>query len=375
MGVYKGMKKVVKFGGSSLASAEQFKKVGAIIRQEESRRYVVPSAPGKRFSGDTKVTDMLYSCYHLAIQEEDFDEQLDAIKARYQEIIDGLKLDLSLDQEFKVIRENFSKKVGRDYAASRGEYLNGMIMAAYLGYEFIDAAEVIFFNEKGGFDFNGLETLLLESEEFLGIMATNKTEPTVITVGTEISSNGSTETPKPEEPVVPEKTNYIIPDSIKDAIDSTVIKPVTGTGVVNKPLILDITGASLSDVKSMFEKLSNFTVSVSMLKTRSNEVQYSVLLTSANESISLILTVDTNQSDVISYLNSFIKDTSKPDDSKPETPKPEENTNSTTQSSTTTNKPATGYTLMGWMTLGVFSTLLGFVSYIKRNKNDKKQVK
>ena len=77
------MKKVVKFGGSSLASAEQFKKVGAIIRQEESRRYVVPSAPGKRFSGDTKVTDMLYSCYHLAIQEEDFDEQLDAIKARY----------------------------------------------------------------------------------------------------------------------------------------------------------------------------------------------------------------------------------------------------------------------------------------------------
>ena len=83
MEVYKGMKKVVKFGGSSLASAEQFKKVGAIIRQEESRRYVVPSAPGKRFSGDTKVTDMLYSCYHLAIQEEDFDEQLDASERLY----------------------------------------------------------------------------------------------------------------------------------------------------------------------------------------------------------------------------------------------------------------------------------------------------
>lgn len=162
MEVYKRMKKVVKFGGSSLASAEQFKKVGAIIRQEESRRYVVPSAPGKRFSGDTKVTDMLYSCYHLAIQEEDFDEQLDAIKARYQEIIDGLKLDLSLDQEFKVIRENFSKKVGRDYAASRGEYLNGMIMAAYLGYEFIDAAEVIFFNEKGGFDADKTQKILSE---------------------------------------------------------------------------------------------------------------------------------------------------------------------------------------------------------------------
>mgnify|MGYP004668103757 FL=1 len=105
---------------------------------------------------------MLYSCYHLAIQEEDFDKQLDAIQARYQEIIDGLKLDLSLDQEFKVIRENFSKKVGRDYAASRGEYLNGMIMAAYLGYEFIDAAEVIFFNEKGGFDADKTQKILSE---------------------------------------------------------------------------------------------------------------------------------------------------------------------------------------------------------------------
>lgn len=271
------------------------------------------------------------------------------------------------------------KLTGQSSLASETNYLDGKNIngesVPSSWFENVDMKNYPTINEKGGFDFNGLETLLLESEEFLGIMATNKTEPTVITVGTEISSNGSTETPKPEEPVVPEKPNYIIPDSIKDAIDSTVIKPVTGTGVVNKPLILDITGASLSDVKSMFEKLSNFTVSVSMLKTRSNEVQYSVLLTSANESISLILTVDTNQSDVISYLNSFIKDTSKPDDSKPETPKPEENTNSTTQSSTTTNKPATGYTLMGWMTLGVFSTLLGFVSYIKRNKNDKKQVK
>ena len=77
------MKKVVKFGGSSLASAEQFKKVGNIIRKEESRRYVIPSAPGKRTPDDTKVTDMLYSCYHLAIQEEDFDEQLDVSEHLY----------------------------------------------------------------------------------------------------------------------------------------------------------------------------------------------------------------------------------------------------------------------------------------------------
>ncbi len=146
------MKKIVKFGGSSLASAEQFKKVGDIIRADESRRYVVPSAPGKRFSGDTKVTDMLYTCYNAAIREKKFISQLEEIQARYNEIIEGLGLDLSLDAEFSKIRENFGKKVGRDYAASRGEYLNGIIMANYLGYEFIDAADVIFFDETGHFD-------------------------------------------------------------------------------------------------------------------------------------------------------------------------------------------------------------------------------
>ena len=141
------MKKVVKFGGSSLASAEQFEKVGKIIRADKSRCYVVPSAPGKRNSKDTKVTDMLYNTYALAESDDAFDKELDAIKARYQEIIDGLKLKLSLDKEFEVIRENFKKKAGSDYAASRGEFLNGIIMANYLGYEFIDAAEVIFFDE------------------------------------------------------------------------------------------------------------------------------------------------------------------------------------------------------------------------------------
>jgi len=146
------MKKVVKFGGSSLASAEQFKKVGDIIHADESRRYVVPSAPGKRFNGDTKVTDMLYTCYAAAEHCADFSRKLDAIKARYQEIIDGLELDLSLDDEFEIIRANFEAKAGKDYAASRGEYLNGIIMAKYLGYEFVDAAEVIRFKEDGSFD-------------------------------------------------------------------------------------------------------------------------------------------------------------------------------------------------------------------------------
>lgn len=156
------MKKVVKFGGSSLASAGQFKKAARIIRADKTRIYVVPSAPGKRFSSDTKVTDMLYSCYGVAIREKDFTEQMDAIKARYQEIIDGLKLSISLEDEFKTIRKNFGKKIGRDYAASRGEYLNGKIMAAYLGFEFIDAAEVVRFDAGRNFDEEATNKLLSE---------------------------------------------------------------------------------------------------------------------------------------------------------------------------------------------------------------------
>lgn len=146
------MKKVVKFGGSSLASAEQFKKVGSIIRKEEARRYVVPSAPGKRFSADTKVTDLLYKCYDLAEADEDFEAVLTEIRARYDDIINGLELDLSLDEEFDKIRANFRAKAGSDYAASRGEYLNGIVMAKYLDYTFLDAADYITFKPDGHFD-------------------------------------------------------------------------------------------------------------------------------------------------------------------------------------------------------------------------------
>ena len=144
------MKKVVKFGGSSLASAEQFKKVGAIIQADESRVYVIPSAPGKRFSDDTKVTDMLLHVYQTACEGKDIDDEIKAIKARYDEIIEGLGLsDFSLDSDFEVIAKTLREEPEKDYAASRGEYLNGKIMAAYLGIQFIDAAEVIFFNEEG----------------------------------------------------------------------------------------------------------------------------------------------------------------------------------------------------------------------------------
>ena len=145
------MIKVVKFGGSSLASAEQFEKVGNIIKADPDRKYVVPSAPGKRFGNDTKVTDMLYKCYELAEKNADFSEMLSKIKARYDEIIKGLNLKTDLAHEFKTIEENFKNKAGVQYAASRGEYLNGILMAEYLGYTFLDAASVILFDEKGNF--------------------------------------------------------------------------------------------------------------------------------------------------------------------------------------------------------------------------------
>ncbi len=156
------MIKVVKFGGSSLANAEQFKKVGAIIRSEEARRYVVPSAPGKRDSKDTKVTDMLYHCYDMAVAEEDITKALDDIKKRYMEIIEGLNLSMSLDKEFEQIAVDFKAKKGSDYAASRGEYLNGLIMAEYLGFEFIDAKDVIFFDNNGVFDADKTDAVLIE---------------------------------------------------------------------------------------------------------------------------------------------------------------------------------------------------------------------
>ena len=163
------MKKVVKFGGSSLASAEQFKKVGAIIKSDESRVYVVPSAPGKRFSDDTKVTDMLLHVYETAKAGNDFTEEVKAIKARYDEIITGLEIkDFSLDKDFEEITKQLEDLTNPDpmctldYVASRGEFLNGKIMAAYLGFEFIDAAEVIFFNAEGNLNSYKTEKVLGE---------------------------------------------------------------------------------------------------------------------------------------------------------------------------------------------------------------------
>lgn len=144
--------KVVKFGGSSLADANQFKKVAGIVHADPARRFVVASAPGKRFKEDTKITDMLYSCYELAAKGGDFEPQFAAIESRYNSIIKDLGLKISLDKEFTQIKNGFIGRAGRDYAASRGEYLNSKLLAEYLGFEFIDPAGYIFFNESGVFD-------------------------------------------------------------------------------------------------------------------------------------------------------------------------------------------------------------------------------
>lgn len=144
--------KVVKFGGSSLADANQFKKVADIIHADKSRRFVVASAPGKRFSEDIKITDMLYSCYEKASKGENFDKEFTAIEERYNAIIKDLSIDLSLDDEFKYIKTSFAHSAGRDYAASRGEYLNSIVLAKYLGFPFLDTVGLLYFNESGEFD-------------------------------------------------------------------------------------------------------------------------------------------------------------------------------------------------------------------------------
>ena len=143
---------VVKFGGSSLASAGQFKKVADIIRAEPARRYVVASAPGKRDSADTKVTDLLYRCYDLAAAKQDFAPVLAQIEARFADIAAGLGLTFDVAGEIAVIRAHLEQNPQRDYMASRGEYLNSKLLAAYLGYDFLDPAKAVRFFENGAFD-------------------------------------------------------------------------------------------------------------------------------------------------------------------------------------------------------------------------------
>ncbi|MBQ7576820.1 MAG: aspartate kinase [Synergistaceae bacterium] len=138
-----------KFGGTSLADASQIKKVAAIIKNDPARRYVVASAPGKRFTDDIKITDLLYKAHSQFMNSEDFNGTLSQISERYAAIIKDLAINFDIDSEINAIKQNISS---RDYLASRGEYINSKIIARFLGWEFVDASEVIFFNESGLLD-------------------------------------------------------------------------------------------------------------------------------------------------------------------------------------------------------------------------------
>lgn len=144
--------KTVKFGGSSLADAAQFRRVGEIVRADSARRYVIASAPGKRTPDDIKVTDMLYRCYEMARAREDITDYFAKIAERYNAIIRDLGLNYDIAGELAYICDGINHHTGRDFAASRGEYLSSLILAKYLKYDFIDAESVIFFRENGSFD-------------------------------------------------------------------------------------------------------------------------------------------------------------------------------------------------------------------------------
>ncbi len=148
--------KACKFGGSSVADAAQIRKVKAIIDADPERRFIVPSAPGKRNKDDQKITDLLYLCHEHARQGLTFDEVFKLIADRYLQIAQDLGVECDLPDRLEEVKVGIAKvaKAGgpADYAASRGEYLNGILLAQYLDAEFFDAADLIFFDKRGRLD-------------------------------------------------------------------------------------------------------------------------------------------------------------------------------------------------------------------------------
>ena len=140
---------VAKFGGTSVADAAQLRKISTIIRSNPERRFIVVSAPGKRFPEDIKVTDLLLTCYEKAIAGQSFEAELEQIRLRFREIIEGLKMVFPLNDEIRILEQSLLTDPQRDYTASRGEYLTARIMAQYLGFTFVDPAWCICFDEDG----------------------------------------------------------------------------------------------------------------------------------------------------------------------------------------------------------------------------------
>ena len=143
--------KVAKFGGSSVADAIQINKIKDIINEDDDIRYVVVSAPGKRFSEDTKVTDLLYLCRTHIEHKLAYEQIFQVICDRYLSMESSLGVDVGMKEELEQIRRNINAETSVDYIASRGEYLNAKLIAAYLGFEFVDAARIVKFSDKGKF--------------------------------------------------------------------------------------------------------------------------------------------------------------------------------------------------------------------------------
>lgn len=143
---------VTKFGGSSLADATQFAKVRGILELEPARQYVVPSAPGKRYKEDEKITDLLYRCYRQQAAGQDYQPTFARIVDRYMGIARELGLKVDIKAALDEVNERIGQGASADYCASRGEYLNGMLLADYLGWRFLDSATAVFFDEHGNLD-------------------------------------------------------------------------------------------------------------------------------------------------------------------------------------------------------------------------------
>lgn len=144
--------RVAKFGGSSVADAIQIEKIGKIIKSSEDRRYIVVSAPGKRFDDDSKITDLLYLCKTHIEHKLPYQQLFQVICDRYMAVEVNLGTDVDLKTEFAQMEKHMNEGASEDYVASRGEYLNAMMIASYLGYDFVDAADMIVFTQKGRFD-------------------------------------------------------------------------------------------------------------------------------------------------------------------------------------------------------------------------------
>ncbi|MBR6444545.1 MAG: aspartate kinase [Firmicutes bacterium] len=144
--------KVAKFGGSSVADAIQIEKIKDIIMSSDERRYIVVSAPGKRFDDDAKITDLLYLCKTHMEHKLPYQQLFQVICDRYMAVEVNLGTDVDLRKEFSRIEKDMNEGASTDYVASRGEYLNAMMIASYLGFDFVDSADMVKFNEKGKLD-------------------------------------------------------------------------------------------------------------------------------------------------------------------------------------------------------------------------------